>query len=93
MLMFLFSCFRSCINSGALPHCCFSISTNSDNISLFIALQEAPGGLSFFMGARRLPKGPPGIEDNTIDAALGLDELATITVNNDSDSSYDVGVV
>ncbi|GAB6031707.1 Striatin-3, variant 2 [Chamberlinius hualienensis] len=29
-------------------------------------------------------------EDGNIDSALGLDELATITVNNDSDERYDV---
>lgn len=53
------------------------------------ALPNTPA-LSFYMGTRKPPKGPPGTEDNSLDVTLGLDELATITVNNDSDGSYDV---
>lgn len=37
--------------------------------------------------------GAPGSEGDSLDAALGLGELASLTVNNEADTSYDVSIV
>ncbi|GFR31924.1 hypothetical protein TNCT_299721 [Trichonephila clavata] len=46
--------------------------------------------LSFPPGSRRPLLGGPGNEDDTLEAALGLGELASLTVNNEADTSYDI---
>lgn len=45
--------------------------------------------LSFPPGSRRPLLGAPG-NDDSLDAALGLGELASLTVNNEADTTYDV---
>ncbi|CAN8000212.1 unnamed protein product [Ixodes hexagonus] len=39
---------------------------------------------------RRPLMGAPGVDEDNIDAALGLGELAGLTVNNEAESSYDI---
>ncbi|XP_049526647.1 striatin-3-like isoform X10 [Dermacentor silvarum] len=39
---------------------------------------------------RRPLMGTPGVDEDNIDAALGLGELAGLTVNNEAESSYDI---
>ncbi|XP_054708331.1 striatin-3-like [Uloborus diversus] len=46
--------------------------------------------LAFPPGSRRPLLGAPGNEDDTLEAALGLGELASLTVNNEADTSYDI---
>ncbi|XP_049526649.1 striatin-3-like isoform X13 [Dermacentor silvarum] len=41
-------------------------------------------------GPRRPLMGTPGVDEDNIDAALGLGELAGLTVNNEAESSYDI---
>ncbi|XP_077552052.1 connector of kinase to AP-1 isoform X2 [Haemaphysalis longicornis] len=41
-------------------------------------------------GPRRPLMGAPGVDEDNIDAALGLGELAGLTVNNEAESSYDI---
>ncbi|XP_049526640.1 striatin-like isoform X6 [Dermacentor silvarum] len=42
------------------------------------------------VGPRRPLMGTPGVDEDNIDAALGLGELAGLTVNNEAESSYDI---
>ncbi|XP_015919059.1 striatin-3 isoform X2 [Parasteatoda tepidariorum] len=46
--------------------------------------------LSFPQGSRRSLLGAPGNEDDSLEACLGLGELASLTVNNEADTSYDI---
>ncbi|GIY46106.1 hypothetical protein CDAR_293061 [Caerostris darwini] len=46
--------------------------------------------LSFPPGSRRPLLGGPGNEDDSLEAALGLGELASLTVNNEADTTYDI---
>ncbi|XP_075722741.1 striatin-3-like isoform X2 [Rhipicephalus microplus] len=41
-------------------------------------------------GPRRPLMGAPGVDEDAIDATLGLGELAGLTVNNEAESSYDI---
>uniref|UniRef100_A0A6B0VGX6 Putative cell-cycle nuclear protein n=2 Tax=Ixodes ricinus TaxID=34613 RepID=A0A6B0VGX6_IXORI len=41
-------------------------------------------------GPRRPLMGAPGVDEDNIDASLGLGELAGLTVNNEAESSYDI---
>ncbi|XP_064484643.1 striatin-3-like isoform X1 [Ornithodoros turicata] len=41
-------------------------------------------------GSRRPLMGGPGVDEDNIDAALGLGELAGLTVNNEAESGYDI---
>ncbi|EEC15861.1 striatin, putative, partial [Ixodes scapularis] len=43
-----------------------------------------------FAGPRRPLMGAPGVDEDNIDASLGLGELAGLTVNNEAESSYDI---
>ncbi|KAG1667331.1 Striatin-3 [Nymphon striatum] len=53
------------------------------------AMQNA-GGLPFPAGPRRPLLGGPNAEEDSIEEALGLGELAGLTVNNEADVSYDI---
>lgn len=65
------------------------------NIYILISFSDVQGGtpLTFPPGSRRPLLGPPGNEDDTLEAALGLGELASLTVNNEADTSYDVSII
>ncbi|XP_077522152.1 connector of kinase to AP-1 isoform X6 [Amblyomma americanum] len=60
------------------------ISTRLASYTAF--LEEADDGA----GPRRPLMGTPGVDEDNIDAALGLGELAGLTVNNEAESSYDI---
>lgn len=57
----------------------------------FPAIQSG-GGLPFPAGSRRPLLGGPNADEDSIEEALGLGELAGLTVNNEADVSYDVSV-
>ncbi|CAM1308836.1 STRN (predicted), partial [Pycnogonum litorale] len=52
--------------------------------------QGSTGGLPFPAGSRRPLLGGPNADDDSLEEALGLGELAGLTVNNESDVSYDI---
>ncbi|CAL1300502.1 unnamed protein product [Larinioides sclopetarius] len=73
---------NSFLNIG-VPHCNTQVDADENGVQ---------GGtpLSFPPGSRRPLLGGPGNEDDTLEAALGLGELASLTVNNEADTSYDI---
>lgn len=50
------------------------------------------GGLPFPAGSRRPLLGGPVADNDALEEALGLGELAGLTVNNEADVSYDVSL-
>ncbi|GFW68340.1 transposable element Tcb2 transposase [Trichonephila clavipes] len=76
------SSLNSFLNIG-VPHCNTQVDSDENGVQ---------GGtpLSFPPGSRRPLLGGPGNEDDTLEAALGLGELASLTVNNEADTSYDI---